>query len=293
MFRNLTDSAKGIWCMIAGTLLLTTQDGITKWLAADYHAGEILFYRGIFTFVPIALLVVRTGGWQVLATRNLKGTLIRAGLGTATSIFVVLSFLYLPLATALAIIFLSPVMLTALSLPLLGERVGWRRWTAVIVGFAGVLIMVRPGAAGVPYFYIFPLITALLSTLRDVATRHLRGTENSLSILFYSMLVAILAGAASLPLLGGHWPSLFDWGLLAIAGILVAISHLLTIQALLLAPGGTVAPFKYLSLVWAGVIGYGVWGDVPDQWKLAGAALVVGSGLFILHRELKRPQAIT
>ena len=102
------------------------------------------------------------------------------------------------------------------------------------------------------------------------------------------MLVAILAGGASIPMLGGHWPSLFDWGLLAAAGILVAISHLLTIQALMLAPGGTVAPFRYLSLVWASVIGYGVWGDVPDQWKLAGTALVVGAGLFILHRELKQ-----
>jgi drug/metabolite transporter (DMT)-like permease len=288
VFNNLSDGAKGALCMIAGTLLLTTQDGITKWLAADYHAGEILFYRGFFTFIPIALLVARAGGWRILATRNLKGTLIRAGLGTATSIFVVLSFLFLPLATALAIIFLSPIMLTALSVPLLGERVGWRRWMAVIIGFAGVLIIVRPSAEGVPYFYIFPLVTALLSTLRDVVTRQLRGTENSLSILFYSMLVAILAGGASIPMLGGHWPSLFDWGLLAAAGILVAISHLLTIQALMLAPGGTVAPFRYLSLVWASVIGYGVWGDVPDQWKLAGTALVVGAGLFILHRELKQ-----
>lgn len=289
MFKNLSNGAKGAWCMIIGTLLLTTQDAITKWLTADYHAGEILFYRGLFTFVPIAVLVARAGGWRILASRNLKGTLIRAGLGTATSTFVILSFLYLPLATALAIIFLSPIMLTALSQPLLGERVGWRRWTAVIVGFAGVLMIVRPGADGVPFFYIFPLITALLSTFRDIATRRLRGTENSLSILFYSMLVAIVASAVSLPVLGSHWPGLFDWGLLAAAGILVALSHLLTIQALLLAPGGTVAPFKYLSLVWAGVIGYGVWGDVPDQWKLAGAALVVGAGLFILHRELRRP----
>ena len=275
--------------MIVSTLVLTIQDAIAKWLTADFHAGEILFYRGIFTFIPIVILVAWAGNWRVLISRDLKGTLIRAGLGAATSIFVVLSFVYLPLATALAIIFLNPIILTALSVPMLGERVGWQRWVAVLIGFAGVLIMVRPSGGGVPFFYIFPLVTALLASLRDVATRRLRGTDNSLSILFYSMLVAILAGGASLPVLGSHWPGLFDWGLLAAAGILAAVAHLLIIQALLLAPAGTVAPFRYLSLVWAVVIGYGVWGDVPDQWKLAGAALVVGAGLFILHRELKRP----
>lgn len=290
MFSNLSDGAKGAWCMIIGTLLLTSQDAITKWMTADYHAGEILFYRGFFTFVPIVFLMARSGSWRGLVSRNLKGTLLRAGLGTATSVFVVLSFLYLPLADALAIIFLSPIMLTALSVPFLGERVGWRRWLAVLVGFAGVLFMVRPGAEGVPYYYAFPLITALLSALRDIATRRLRGGDSSVSILFYSMFVALLVSGASLPFLGAHWPSASDWGLFAAAGLLVAVSHLLTIQALLYAPGGTVGPFRYLSLVYATVIGYGIWGDVPDAWKLAGAALVVGAGLFILHREMRGPR---
>ncbi|MDP7546337.1 MAG: DMT family transporter [Alphaproteobacteria bacterium] len=289
MFTNLSDGAKGAWCMIVSTLLLTIQDAITKWLTADFHAGEVLFYRGIFTFLPIVFLVAWAGNWRILISRDLTGTLVRAALGAATSIFVILSFVYLPLATALAIIFLNPIILTAMSVPLLGERVGWRRWIAVLVGFAGVLIMVRPSGDGVPFFYIFPLVTALLASLRDVATRRLRGTDNSTSILFYSMLVAVLAGGASLPILDGHWPGLFDWGLFAAAGVLAAIAHLLIIQALLLAPAGTVAPLRYLSLVWAVVIGYGVWGDVPDQWKLAGATLVVGAGLFILHRELRKP----
>ncbi len=289
MFSHLSDGAKGAWCMIIGAFLLTTQDAITKWLTTDFHPGEILFYRGFFTFIPIAYLAARAGGWRALGTRNLNATLVRAILGAATSIFVILSFVYLPLATALAIIFLSPIILTALSVPMLGEQVGWRRWIAVFVGFAGVLFMVRPEGDGLPFYYIFPLVTALLSSFRDIVTRRLRGGDSSLSILFYSMIVAILAGAASLPLFGGHWPSPSDWGLFAIAGVMIGLSHLLTIQAFLFAPAGTVAPFKYLSLVYAAVIGYGVWGDVPDIWKIAGAALVVGAGLFILHRELRRP----
>ena len=273
--------------MIFGTLLLTTQDGIIKWLTVDFHPGEILFYRGIFTFIPIAIFVAKAGNWGVLKSGDLTGTLIRAFLGAATSIFVVLSFLYLPLATALAIIFLNPIILTALSVPLLGEQVGWRRWTAVFVGFLGVLIMVQPGENGIAFFYFFPLVTALLASFRDIVTRRLRSTDNSLSILFYSMLVALLLGGASLPIVGIHWPSISDWALLAVAGILVALSHLLTIKALLLATAGTVSPFKYLSLVWAIAIGYIVWGDVPGQWQLLGSTLVVGAGLFILHRELR------
>ena len=263
--------------MIVGGLLLTTQDGITKWLTADFQPGEIMFYRGLFTFVPIIIIAARAGGFRALATRNLKGTLIRAILGAGTSIFVVVSFIYLPLADALAIIFLSPIMLTAMSGPMLGEPVGWRRWLAVFIGFAGVMMMVKPSAEGIPYYYFFPLFTALLSALRDVATRRLRGGDSSVSILFYSMLAGILAGAISMPMFGAHWPSPAQWGLFAVAGILNSVSHLLTIQALLLAPGGTMAPFRYLSLVWAAVMGYAIWGDVPDSWKLAGWAPVCSS----------------
>lgn len=288
MFSNLSNGAKGAWCMIIGSLLLTTQDAITKWLTADFNTGEIMFYRSIFTFVPIIILVAWARDWRVLASSNLKGTLIRAGLGTATSAFVVLSFVFLPLTDALAIIFLGPIMLTALSVPMLGERVGWRRWFAVFVAFFGVLLIVQPGDGGFQFFFIIPLVTALLSALRDIATRRLRADDSSLSILFYSMLVALIASAASMPILGGHWPDLGHWGLFAIAGTLNSLAHLLTIQALLWAPGGTVAPFKYLSLVWATAISYGVWGDIPAPWTIAGAALVVGAGLFILHREVGR-----
>ncbi|MDD9906170.1 MAG: DMT family transporter [Rhodospirillaceae bacterium] len=289
MFKNLSNGAKGALCMITGGMLMTTQDGITKWLTTEFHSGEIMFFRGLFTFVPILVIVaLRSGGLEQLASRNIKGTAMRAVFGAGTSIFVVTSLAFLPLADALAIIFTYPIILTALSMPMLGESVGWRRWLAVCVGFAGLLLMVKPGAGGIPYYYAFPLLTALLAALRDVATRRLRSDDSAISILFYSMVAGLIVGAASLPTFGAHWPSPAQWGLFAIAGILSALSHLLTIQALLWAPGGTTAPFRYLTLVWAALIGYAVWGDVPDAWKLSGAALVVGAGLFILHRELRR-----
>ncbi|MBH67730.1 MAG: hypothetical protein CMM58_05195 [Rhodospirillaceae bacterium] len=285
MFRNMPDSAKGIWCMIAGTLLLTSQDAITKWMTAKYHVGEILFYRGIFAFVPIVVLVVVSRNLSLLSTKSLWTTLLRAFLGTATSIFVVLSFIHLPLATALAIIFLSPIMLTALSVPLLGERVGRQRWIAVFIGFGGVLLIVQPGIGGDWAYFAIPLFTALLSTFRDIVTRGMKGGDSSVSILFYSMIVALIAGAGSLPITGTQLPNLSDLVLFAAGGTMVGLAHLLQIQALLFASAATVSPFKYLSLVYAAVIGYAIWGDIPDGWKITGAALIVGAGLFILHRE--------
>ena len=287
MFHNLTDGVKGAWCMIVGTLLLTTQDAISKWMTTNYHAGEVLFFRGIFTFIPIAILVAWAGDLSLLSTKSLTSTLIRAVLGAATSIFVLLSFVNLPLATALAIIFLSPIMLTALSLPILGERVGWQRWVAVFVGFGGVLLIIQPDGGNKWLYYCIPLFTALLSTFRDIVTRGMKGGDSSVSILFYSMIVALAAGSVSLPLFGAQWPSLPDLGLFAAAGTMIGISHLLMIQALLFAPGGTVAPFKYFSLVYAAGIGFVIWGDIPDSWQITGAALVVCAGLFILHREMK------
>ena len=293
MFRNLSDGAKGAYCMIVGSLLLTSQDAITKWMTSSYHAGEILFYRGIFTFIPIIFLVSWAGDIKLLRTRSFNSTFLRAVLGSATSVFVVLSFTYLPLATALAIIFLSPIMLTALSVPILGEKVGWRRWGAVFVGFCGVLLIIQPGQGGVWLYFLIPLFTALLATMRDIVTRQMKGGDTSLSILFYSMIVAVLTGGISLPVFGFSLPNWNDVILFFAAGMMVSVSHLLIIQALLFAPGTTVAPFKYLSLVYAAVIGYIVWGDVPNIGKIMGAALVVLAGLFILHREMNAKKSIS
>jgi drug/metabolite transporter (DMT)-like permease len=129
--------------------------------------------------------------------------------------------------------------------------------------------------------------------MRDIVTRQMKGGDTSLSILFYSMIVAVLTGGISLPVFGFSLPNWNDIILFATAGIMVSVSHLLIIQALLFAPGATVAPFKYLSLVYAAGIGYVVWGDVPNIGKIVGAALVVLAGLFILHREMNAKKSIS
>ncbi|MFN4088455.1 MAG: DMT family transporter, partial [Alphaproteobacteria bacterium] len=262
----LSASAKGILCMILGVFVLTTQDAITKWMTDGYHPGEITFYRGLFSFLPILLFATRDGGWTAFRARRLGPNILRAFFALATSVLIVWSFSVLPLAEALAIVFASPLILAALSGPLLGERVGWRRWTCVGVGFIGVLLLTRPGPAGIALVVLIPLAAAVCSALRDIVTRRLGGHDSSTTILFYTQLVAVIATGPSLLIAFSGWPSLGDWLLFAIGGILVGIAHYFIIQAFLLAEAATVAPLRYLALVYAAAIGALVWGDLPDAW---------------------------
>lgn len=275
--------------MIAGGILLTSQDAITKWLTSDYHAGEIMAYRGIVMLLLVAgaLSWPRQGGgnrWPELRARQPGAVAVRSVFAFATSTTVVLSFAFLPLAEALAVIFISPLLLTALSVPLLKEPVGWRRWSAVAVGFAGMLLIVRPGGDAFGWFVVFPLAAAALGAGRDGITRLIGTRETTLCLTFYMVLAAVIGGVISLAF-GTHWPSWRDWGLFAAAGLLGVGAYYFTTRAFQIAQAAAMSPFKYLSLVWGAILGYLVWGDVPDTLKIAGAAVVVASGLYILHRE--------
>ena len=290
----MSQSARGILCMIAGVFVLTTQDAITKWLTDGYHPGEITFYRGLFSFIPIAILAARTDGFAALRANRLGANLVRGLFALATSALIVWAFSVLPLAEALAIVFASPLILAALSGPMLGERVGWRRWASVAVGFLGVMLLTRPSTAGVELVVLIPLGAALCSALRDIATRKLGGHDSATTIIFYTQLVAVAGTAPTLLIAFSGWPSAADWALFAVAGILVGIAHSFIIQAFLLAEAATVAPLRYLALVYAAVLGALLWGDLPDAWAIGGSVLIAASGLYTLHRETmarRRPQA--
>jgi drug/metabolite transporter (DMT)-like permease len=196
--------------------------------------------------------------------------------------------MYLPLADALAVIFLSPVILTALSPVMLGESVGWRRWIAVVAGFFGVLLITEPGQAPLSWNILIPLMAAFTAALRDITTRKLGGFDPPTTTLFWSMAAAMAAGLVAVPWLGLSWPAPGTWFLFLAASLLVVAAMWLIILAFQLASGSTIAPFRYLSLVWAGMIGYSVWGDVPSLMKVLGAAIVCGSGIYIWWRETRR-----
>ena len=278
--------------MIVGGILLTLQDAITKWLTTDYHAGEIMAYRALFMLVLVALALSwpRRGGgnrWSELRVSQPGAVALRSLFAVTTSASVILSFAFLPLAEALAVIFISPLMLTALSVPLLKEPVGWRRWSAVVLGFAGMLLIVRPGGGSFGWFIAIPLTAAALSAGRDGITRLIGTRETTLCLTFYMVLAAFAGGLASLPF-GAHWPDLADWGLFAVAGLLAVGAYYFTTRAFQIAQAAAMSPFRYLSLVWGAILGYLIWGDAPDALKIAGATLVVASGLYVLQRERKR-----
>ena len=272
--------------MLGGGLLLTINDAVMKWLTADYPLGEVLFVRGAFVFLPIALMVWRAGGVAVLAVHDVRGQTGRAVMVVCSSFLFIGGLRLLPLAEAIAIAFAGPLFLTVLARPMLGERVGPRRWSAVVAGFLGVLLMLRPTGEALNWAALLPLGAALTGAFRDVITRRISATDSTIAILCVTTGAVTLAGLCTAPF-GWRPLGLADLGLLALAGCLLAGAHYLMIESFRLAEAALVAPFKYATLVWATAFGFLLWGDLPDQSMLAGSALVIGSGLYILHRETR------
>lgn len=278
---------RGILCMVVGTVLLTSNDAITKWLLTSLHPGDVMAWRGLLS-LPFILLILRLEGSRL---RHLKSNVparsfLRAVLALACSTFVIISFQVLPLADALAVIFVSPLLVTAMSAIFLKEAVGWRRWTATVVGFGGVLIIVGPSFDEVGLWVLAPLCAAVTAAMRDIVTRPLGKIDAGPSILFWTMVVATIGGFASLPVLGASPMSQESWLLLLGSAAMLAVSNRLTIAAFKLAPGSVVAPLKYLALIWAAGVGYVVWGDVPAIHKVVGAAIIASAGLYIWRREI-------
>ena len=279
---------RGIFCILLSTLVLTVQDGLTKWVLQHHHVGEVMFYRGLVA-MPAALALHLALGNRVrqLVSKKSGLTTYRSVLALVCSMFVAGSFVYLPLADALAVIFVSPLLLTALSTVMLREQVGWRRWCAVAVGFGGVVLITDPGEAGLTWIIALPLAAALTGALRDIAARQLGGVDPATTTLFWAMTASMVGSGLTLPFFGMSWPTPEYWGLLVVAGVMIVVAQWLIIVGFQLAAGSIVAPFRYLTLVWAGLIGFAVWGDIPSAMKMLGAAIVCGSGIYIWWRETR------
>jgi drug/metabolite transporter (DMT)-like permease len=281
-----TATGRGIPFILLGTLMLTTQDAISKWLTADYHFGEIFFYRGIWAYLPIAYFVWRDGGLHTLRSARPFANIARAACNTASGVLIITSLSLMPMADVLAVAFMSPLILAALAPTFLGEMVGWRRWLAILVGFAGVLCMTRPGGGTLNLLIVMPLVVAFLMAARDVLTRQLGARDSTGTLLLYTVTITTGVGAVSL-LFGTTMPPAGDWLLFIVAGFINGTAHYFVVKAFQLSPAPIVAPLRYFSLVWAVVIGITIWGDIPDLWMIAGTILVVGSGLYTMFRETR------
>jgi drug/metabolite transporter (DMT)-like permease len=281
---------RGILTMVVSLFFFMSSDTVSKWLTQDYPVGEIIFVRSFFIYVPIMVVLYFRRESLALRASNWRMHLLRSGLFVASTFIIIYSVKLLPLADVIAFLHSAPLIIAALSVPLLGERVGWHRWTAILVGFGGVLIMVRPTPEAFQIAALVPLAGAVATSLRDIATRRMSATESSSAILTWSTAGLILAAGATLPF---EWktPDVAGLSLMALSGVLNGIAHFLMIEAYRLAQAAIVAPFKYSSIPWGVLFGYLVWGDLPDMWIVTGGAVVVGAGLYLLHRETRNREA--
>jgi len=235
----------------------------------------------LLVLIPYMMFFSR---WSLLRVVDLRGQLMRGMLFIIGSMLIVWSLAVLPLATAITMLYLSPIFMVILSVPLLGERISRHRWIAVIGGFAGVLIIMRPGAATFQWVLLLPLLAAMVNALRDVITRRLARTETSISILFWSNIILMAGGFATLPL-GWAPVSTHDAFWFVAAGIFNGTAHFCIIEALRTGEASAMAPIRYTALLWAALLGFLLWGEVPELWLLAGAVVIVGSSLYMIRAE--------
>lgn len=262
-------------------------DAISKALAQSLAIPQILWFRYIvFTLLAVAIVRRRTGAPLRQSMHSGQPLLqaFRALLIVVENGVFVLAFTYLPLADVHAIAAVSPLLVIALSVPMLGEQIGPRRWLAVAAGFAGVLLIVRPGFQDVGPGMLIALLAALLWGLYQVLVRKCSQTDSSETTWAWSAIVGLAATTLVGPAIW-VWPSPSGWAMLIGIAIMGSLAHFALIQALSLAEASALQPFGYTLFLWVIPIGYLAFGDVPDHWTLAGAAVILASGLYAWHRE--------
>ena len=275
----------GIGSIVAAISLFSIVDATAKWLGQTYEPVQIVFFHSLFALIPIAVFVWRSGGLSSLKTRRPFAHALRGGLLFATILSFFTALSGMPLAEAIAVTFTAPLFITALSGPLLGEAVGVRRWAAVVTGFVGALIMVRPGTEAFRPEALLVLASALMFALAMLLTRRLTRTETNVALTTYTM---VIAGLASLPFVILAWqaPSTGDLGLFVLVGIGGGSGNYLLVLAYRNAPVAVVAPFEYAKLIWASVFGWMLWQESPEPAVWIGAAIVAAAGIYITRREM-------
>lgn len=282
---NASNSVRrGIAAMVSAVFLFTLADAMAKWFGqAGYHATQIVFFRYVFGLVPVAVVLWHEGV-QTLRTRRPLHLVVR-GIMMFTALTLFFRGLRdIPLAEAIAVAFSAPLFVTALSQPVLGERVGWQRWAAVLVGFAGMLVMLRPGSAAFRADALFIVGSAFCFASVMLFTRRLSRTETNGSMYAYS---TVVAGLCTLPFLSVHWvaPAGGHLWMFLVLGILGGTASFLMIVAYRNSPAAVNAPFEYTALVWSATWGWLVWREMPDAPVFIGAVVVVSAGVFITYRE--------
>lgn len=282
----MTPRITGILLMVTAMVAFTMLDATAKQLVKTLPPAVAVFGRYFVATVLSLGVMLRSGGFGLLGTRHPALQILRGLLLTGSTILNFIAIMYLQLAQTAAIFFTIPLWVCALSVPLLGEHVGWRRWVAVAIGFGGVLVIMRPGTSDFHWAMLLSIGSAFCGSIYNIVTRKVGARDRAETSLFYVSSIGMLAAAAPLPWLW-QMPQGAQWLMLAFMGLAGSAGHFMLIQAHRLAPASALAPFMYTQIIWMILVGYLLFGDVPELWTIIGAGVVVASGLFVFASEAR------
>jgi drug/metabolite transporter (DMT)-like permease len=284
------DVPRGILLMVVATALFAAASAGSKWLVEIYPIGEVLFLRSLSSLIACAVVMLPVTGLSVYATRRPRDHLARGLSQSISQLSLLVAFSLMPLAGAVAINFSSPLFAALVSILWLKERAGYVRGTALLIGFAGVLIVTNPGANSLTAGALFALVNAVMYGTVTIAVRSMTKTESANTLVIWQLTVLAFFHSFLL-FFGWQWPTPFDAAMLFGTGLTNMVGQWFWTKALHLAPAAAVTPFYYLMLVWSLVLGYFVWGDIPSASLLIGSAIVVATGLFLFLREARLQRA--
>ncbi|HVV63513.1 MAG TPA: DMT family transporter [Pseudolabrys sp.] len=283
----------GMLFMVLSTVAFAVSSAISKWQVSSYSFAEVLFFRAIASLVTCGVLILPRTGLGILRTARLRDHVGRNLMQGVAQSAIVIAFGMMSLAGATAINFSSPLFAALFAAIVLHEKVGPARAGALIVGFLGVLLVAAPGADIFRLGAIFALINAVLLGSVTIAVRGMSTTESVETLTMWQMIILAIFFTLAVPVFGFVWPSRDDLAVMLINGTVNAAGQYLWTRSLSLAPASAVAPFYYFSLVWALVLGFLFWGDLPTLELIAGSAIVVVSGLYLLwHESSRKPVTI-
>ena len=270
--------------MIIGMITLASTDAVSKHLTVTFAVVQILWIRFIIFAGVGAFAVIKKRGFNGLRTERPIAQIVRASMLLSANLLAVYTLSLMPLADAHATLAIAPLLVTAASVPFLGEVIDVRRWIAIGTGFMGVLIILRPGLGVFDFVAIFPLAVAILFAGYNILTKIISRDDTNETTLFYTGATGLIVLSVIIPF---FWisPSLIDWGWLIVAGIGGSFAHIFIITALHFAPASKLQPFNYVMLVWATILGFFIFDDLPDYLTVLGATVIVISGLYAWNRE--------
>lgn len=272
--------------MLSSVVLFSLMDTAVKWLGGSYPIPQIMFFRCVVAIIPLAIIINLSGGLPILKTNQVKMHLLRSLLGISAMALAFYAFSLMRLADAISIMHTTPIFMTMLSVLILKETVGLHRWSAVICGFGGMLMVVKPGAGMVDNGSIFMVGAALLISCTTIIIRFLSIKDDPVCITFYFTLTGIIASSFGVVWLGWKTPPMFDLSLLVAVGVLGGLAQYMMTLSYRHAEIGMVAPLKYLTIVFGGIYGYLIWQEIPDFQSTIGIIIIALAGLYTLHREV-------